>query len=244
MHHIQDNSSIFDIHRTNTQNNSTNKNTAVPNHINFTIYTDCKIEELEDFVHNITYFKRNCTGKYEVQCTYGCSRCFSVYKLCVYELDHHSNLMHCPSGAHIKKCIEMECNNMFKCYQHNCVPFRYSFLSTDVFCSMDVEDVNTNFFFHSAIFVMESGNIQMEMMRSCAAHTTALGYLNVLLDLNMCVCIQVKFMMGFRIAVQEKMNSCVNYTEHVQQTVNVLCMQYFAQMSHTTQVCQIFKIWH
>ena len=89
--------------------------------------------------------------------------------------------------------------------------------------------------------MMESGNIQMEMMRSCAAHTTALAYLNVLLDLNMCVCIQVKLVMGFRIAIQEKMNSCVKCTEHVQQTVNVLCMQYFVQMSHTTQLCQIFK---
>ena len=90
----------------------------------YNLYTDCTEIELELMYQNKLYFSRSCQNPDEIQCTYGCDKCFPVHKMCVYELDKTGNLMHCPSGAHLKNCTHMECNNMFKCYKHYCIPFR------------------------------------------------------------------------------------------------------------------------
>ena len=74
---------------------------------------DCSLEELTNV--DLEYFANKCNGLDEIPYTYGCRRCFSTYKLCVYELDQQGNVLHCPSGAHLKNCEKMECNNMFKC---------------------------------------------------------------------------------------------------------------------------------
>ena len=86
------------------------------------LQSDCSEEELTNT--DFKYFKNICHGSDEIPCTYGCRRCFPTYKLCVFELDHQGNLLYCPSGAHLKNCKEMECNNMFKCRNHYCIPFR------------------------------------------------------------------------------------------------------------------------
>ncbi len=90
----------------------------------FELYTDCAVPKLHKINQNIVLSNTGCTRKDEMQCTYGCNRCFTLSKLCVYELDHYGNLMHCPSGAHLISCEDMQCNNMFKCYLHYCIPYR------------------------------------------------------------------------------------------------------------------------
>ncbi len=83
------------------------------------LFTDCSREE----IYKVTIGK-GCAVQNEIQCTFGCQRCFPIHKLCVYELDCTGQLKHCPSGAHLKQCDEIECNNMLKCYQSYCVPYR------------------------------------------------------------------------------------------------------------------------
>ncbi len=70
---------------------------------------------------------RICKNTNEMLCTSGCSRCFPVHKLCVFELDLQGILMHCPSGSHLKNCDKMGCNQMIKCAQGYCVPYKWVF---------------------------------------------------------------------------------------------------------------------
>ena len=86
------------------------------------LQSDCNMEELTS--GDLRHFVNICHGLDEIPCTYGCRRCFPIHKLCVYELDQQGNLLYCPSGAHLKNCKKMECNNMFKCRKHYCIPFR------------------------------------------------------------------------------------------------------------------------
>lgn len=91
---------------------------------NISLFTDCTQEELQKIEGSVKYFVQNCKNKNEMPCTYGCVRCFPIHKMCVYELDQYGNIMHCPSGSHLKSCLNMECSNMFKCDKHYCVPYR------------------------------------------------------------------------------------------------------------------------
>ena len=94
-----------------------NKNFTLKNDI--VLQNDCTKEKLGS---GAKQFVQNCENPDEIQCTYGCARCFPLHKLCVYELDHHGNMMHCPSGAHLKNCGQIQCNNMFRCSY--CIPYR------------------------------------------------------------------------------------------------------------------------
>ncbi len=87
-------------------------------------FTDCKETEIKAFLADAKHFIDNCTQQNEIQCTFGCSKCFPIHKFCVYELNKKGRLMHCPSGAHLKNCNEMECSNMLKCFKSYCVPYR------------------------------------------------------------------------------------------------------------------------
>lgn len=82
---------------------------------------DCTQTELNA---PVKYNSTKCKNHTEIQCTSGCSRCFPIHKLCVYELDANHSLMHCPSGAHLKNCQHLECNNKFQCPMFYCVPYR------------------------------------------------------------------------------------------------------------------------
>ena len=85
--------------------------------MNSIVFSDCIPEDI---------LKKNarCQEPGQIHCTLGCAMCLSVHYLCVYELDFNNNLMHCPSGSHLKNCMDVECNNMFKCYKSYCVPYR------------------------------------------------------------------------------------------------------------------------
>ena len=87
--------------------------------------SDCTEKELQDLrdIHS-SYLVKACSGLNELQCTYGCEKCFPIHKLCVYELENNWKLKYCPSGAHLKNCERIECNKMFKCTNHYCLPYK------------------------------------------------------------------------------------------------------------------------
>ncbi len=90
------------------------------------LLTDCTNVELEGLKENIgSNIKTKCSNLDEVPCTYGCSRCFPPHYICICELNPKGKLMHCPSGSHLKDCVNLECNNMFKCHNSYCIPYRY-----------------------------------------------------------------------------------------------------------------------
>ena len=88
------------------------------------IKSDCTSEELKCNDESMPCFVTECKDDNELQCKYGCKRCFPFHKLCVYELDDNGNLMYCYSGSHLKWCRHVYCNNMFKCYEYYCIPYR------------------------------------------------------------------------------------------------------------------------
>ncbi len=93
---------------------------------NKTIFTDCTETEINalESKTKVSTFVESCPDSQSIQCTYSCKRCFPLHKLCVYELDSENNLMYCPSGNHVKNCKLIECNNMYKCKNQHCIPFR------------------------------------------------------------------------------------------------------------------------
>ena len=103
------------------------KNIVNLNLLDSIIKADCTAEELKCHDYNKSCFSSECRKKDEIQCIYGCKKCFPFYKLCVYELDFNGNLMHCSSGSHLANCRVMQCNNMFKCFNYYCIPYRYDF---------------------------------------------------------------------------------------------------------------------
>ena len=105
------------------------KNTTSKFLSNFTknvtsLYLDCTKEELAAIIRNTSHLTSRCDNEDSIQCTFGCKHCFSINKLCVYEIDDNGKLMHCSSGNHLKNCTDMECNNMFKCLKKYCIPYR------------------------------------------------------------------------------------------------------------------------
>ncbi len=98
------------------------KASGVSNNINF--YTDCSQTELEIMQKTTRLHSKGCLLQGEIQCTFGCQKCFPVHKICVYELNQLRDLMHCPSGSHLKHCQKWKCANMMKCYRNYCIPYR------------------------------------------------------------------------------------------------------------------------
>ena len=70
----------------------------------FAVFTDCTPQELQKLKGGKSKAGNVCEEPYHIQCTFGCAKCFSVYNLCVYELDNNGGLIHCPSGSHLKNC--------------------------------------------------------------------------------------------------------------------------------------------
>ena len=89
------------------------------------IQSDCTQKELQYLgeLHS-TYLVKSCSSFNELQCTYGCAKCFPTNKLCVYELDQNGEFRYCPCGAHLKNCARIGCNTMFKCTNNYCLPYK------------------------------------------------------------------------------------------------------------------------
>ena len=121
-HHVRENSST-DVQHLTTKSSKKAQHRKVTKRQSF--HTDCTLIELKTFEKDTILMTKHCKVPDEMMCTYGCSRCFPVSKLCVFEIHLNFSLMYCPSGAHLKNCQEMECNNMFKCYNSYCTPYKH-----------------------------------------------------------------------------------------------------------------------
>ncbi len=58
-------------------------------------------------------------------CGYIHKKCFEITDICTYQLNGHGELFPCDDGKHLERCNVFECNGMFKCPQHYCIPWKY-----------------------------------------------------------------------------------------------------------------------
>ena len=83
-------------------------------------------DELQYFnlLRNYDHSKFPCNSSYEIPCIPGHSYCFSLSKLCIYDLQQNSSqLKYCRNGAHLYNCTNFQCPGFFKCSLSYCVPF-------------------------------------------------------------------------------------------------------------------------
>ncbi len=88
------------------------------------LFTDCTPRELEISTTGKRRRPEYCSGPQELMCTFGCSSCFLVSNLCMFDVTSTGGMKHCPSGAHLMFCEEIECKNTFKCPKAYCIPYR------------------------------------------------------------------------------------------------------------------------
>ena len=50
---------------------------------------------------------------------------FTVSDICTYNMNESSILFPCTNGEHLEMCEAFECNMMFKCPKHYCIPWNY-----------------------------------------------------------------------------------------------------------------------
>ncbi len=51
--------------------------------------------------------------------------CFNTSDICIYQLDSHYQLKVCASAVNLEQCEHFQCNAMYKCPDHYCVPWEY-----------------------------------------------------------------------------------------------------------------------
>ena len=60
------------------------------------------------------------------ECYPGHSRCYTTDQSCKYSLhDTLKNLLYCRNGQHLQYCSNSPCEEMYKCPNSYCVPYRY-----------------------------------------------------------------------------------------------------------------------
>ncbi len=67
----------------------------------------------------------SCHNDNQIPCKEGHSKCYHVFQICIFSLDRSNHLYPCRNGGHLDSCRDFECNAMFKCSQHYCVPWHY-----------------------------------------------------------------------------------------------------------------------
>ncbi len=66
-----------------------------------------------------------CINPEQLPCLMGHTKCFNISQICIYQFDEFSHLVPCRNGAHLQHCAPFECNRMFKCPAHYCIPWSY-----------------------------------------------------------------------------------------------------------------------
>ncbi len=61
----------------------------------------------------------------QLSCRAGFPACYNISKICSYQLDELSHLVHCRGGEHLENCKDFECNMMYKCPKYFCIPWSY-----------------------------------------------------------------------------------------------------------------------
>ena len=67
----------------------------------------------------------NCKQPDQIPCSEGHSNCFSISKICTFELNDYGRILPCRTGGHLHNCKAFECNMMFKCPSFYCIPWPY-----------------------------------------------------------------------------------------------------------------------
>ena len=68
----------------------------------------------------------NCSQSDMYECYSGLSECYTKKERCVYNLAEGLQvLMYCRNGKHLQDCENMECQNMYKCKNSYCIPYRF-----------------------------------------------------------------------------------------------------------------------
>ena len=89
---------------------------------------DCSLEgEDENKLITIltTDINFDCDYKYQIPCQKRHSRCYNVSQICKFKLSKIRLLLPCRTDEHLQNCADFECNMMFKCPKHYCIPWAY-----------------------------------------------------------------------------------------------------------------------
>ena len=86
--------------------------------------------------------KYSCAGNKQLPCRDGHSKCFNMSDVCSYKLDIYSHRIPYRTGEHLENCKEFECNKMFKCPGHYCVPWNY-LCDAKWDCSKGIDESNS-----------------------------------------------------------------------------------------------------
>ncbi len=66
-----------------------------------------------------------CPQNTQLPCREGFPVCYNVSNICSYQLNVFGKLIYCRTGEHLYNCKEFECNMMYKCPKHYCIPWSY-----------------------------------------------------------------------------------------------------------------------
>ena len=118
---------------TTSQNNSLGKFTCqdgsdIDNILVNDLISDCGPDGDDEYHYKaMVKFKNiyDCPLKSQLPCYKGHSKCYDISDICVYRLDIFNNLTPCRTGSHLENCTNFECNAMFKCIKHYCIPWSY-----------------------------------------------------------------------------------------------------------------------
>lgn len=89
--------------------------------------SDCSSGDDEEILkHQMkTQMGKQCDDKSTLPCKLGHPKCFEFVDLCVFKLNKFGHLTPCRNGGHLESCGIFECNMMFKCPHHYCIPWEY-----------------------------------------------------------------------------------------------------------------------
>ncbi len=92
---------------------------------NSTNYTsqDLETKAVNFRLHNAFTITSQCQPQGLLPCSAG--SCFNMSDICVYKLDPENQLIACTNADHLEMCDSFECNAMFKCPRHHCIPWEY-----------------------------------------------------------------------------------------------------------------------
>ena len=66
-----------------------------------------------------------CLNPGEIPCWKGCSKCYNITSLCIYQVTPDTNLIPCENGRHLERCEQFSCDIIFKCLNNYCISWSY-----------------------------------------------------------------------------------------------------------------------
>ena len=66
-----------------------------------------------------------CKEKGAIHCSLWNSECFRIDQICHFSLDKSKHIVPCRNAEHMVYCKDFQCNAMYKCPDHYCIPWTY-----------------------------------------------------------------------------------------------------------------------